>query len=282
MNILVSCDENYLRPLKTMLYSLFCHNDKNFNIYLIHKEIRKSEIEKLDKFIKKASCDKSKLIDIRASGIFDSAKTTFYYTEEMYYRLLAYKYLPKNLDRILYLDPDILVLNEFDDLYNMDLSDNFFAAATHSIPTVQPANVVRLSISSGYSDIENYFNSGILMINLKLARESEIYESEVLSYIENSKSLGLMMPDQDLLNVVFRNKIIKIDEIKYNYDARRYIAYKLKDKKLDLSYIMENTSFLHFCGKRKPWLEYNNLSVFASLYMYFWTLAKNLAQSLEK
>lgn len=282
MNILVSCDENYLRPLKTMLYSLFSHNDKNFDIYLIHKEISKEEIEKLDKFIKKASKDKSKLIDIRVSEIFDRARTTFYYTEEMYYRLLAYKYLPKNIDKILYLDPDILVLNEFDDLYNMDLKDNFFAAATHSIPTVQPANVVRLSISSGYKDIENYFNSGILMINLKLARKSEIYEREVLSYIENSKSLGLLMPDQDLLNVVFRNKIIKIDEIKYNYDARRYIAYKLKDKKLDLSYIMENTSFLHFCGKRKPWLEDNNLSVFASLYMYFWTLAKNLDKSLER
>lgn len=276
MNVLVSCDENYINPLKTMLYSLFKSNDIQIEIYLIHKDIRDEKIKEIEKFVEKASLGKGKLNTIKVEDLFSKAKTTFYYTEEMYYRLLAYKYLPKSLDRILYLDPDVLVLNSCEELYNMDLSDNYFAAATHTIPTVQSANVARLSLTSGHKDIENYFNSGILMINLELARNSEKYEKEVLNYVENSKSLGLIMPDQDLLNVVFRNKIIKIDEIKYNYDARRYLAYKLKDKKYKLSYIISNTCFLHFCGKRKPWLDENNLGVFTSLYLYFWKNAMNI------
>ncbi|MBS5988725.1 glycosyltransferase family 8 protein [Anaerococcus hydrogenalis] len=276
MNVLVSCDENYINPLKTMLYSLFKSNDIQIEIYLIHKDIRDEKIKEIEKFVEKASLGKGKLNTIKVENLFSKAKTTFYYTEEMYYRLLAYKYLPKSLDRILYLDPDVLVLNSCEELYNMDLSDNYFAAATHTIPTVQSANVARLSLTSGHKDIENYFNSGILMINLELARNSEKYEKEVLNYVENSKSLGLIMPDQDLLNVVFRNKIIKIDEIKYNYDARRYLAYKLKDKKYKLSYIISNTCFLHFCGKRKPWLDENNLGVFTSLYLYFWKNAMNI------
>ena len=276
MNVLVSCDENYINPLKTMLYSLFKSNDIQIEIYLIHKDIRDEKIKEIEKFVEKASLGKGKLNTIKVENLFSKAKTTFYYTEEMYYRLLAYKYLPKSLDRILYLDPDVLVLNSCEELYNMDLSDNYFAAATHTIPIVQSANVARLSLTSGHKDIENYFNSGILMINLELARNSEKYEKEVLNYVENSKSLGLIMPDQDLLNVVFRNKIIKIDEIKYNYDARRYLAYKLKDKKYKLSYIISNTCFLHFCGKRKPWLDENNLGVFTSLYLYFWKNAMNI------
>lgn len=276
MNVLVSCDENYINPLKTMLYSLFKSNDIQIEIYLIHKDIRDEKIKEIEKFVEKASLGKGKLNTIKVEDLFSKAKTTFYYTEEMYYRLLAYKYLPKSLDRILYLDPDVLVLNSCEELYNMDLSDNYFAAATHTIPTVQSANVARLSLTSGHKDIENYFNSGILMINLELARNSEKYEKEVLNYVENSKSLGLIMPDQDLLNVVFRNKIIKIDEIKYNYDARRYLAYKLKDKKYKISYIISNTCFLHFCGKRKPWLDENNLGVFTSLYLYFWKNAMNI------
>ena len=276
MNVLVSCDENYINPLKTMLYSLFKSNDIQIEIYLIHKDIRDEKIKEIEKFVEKASLGKTKLNAIKVENLFSKAKTTFYYTEEMYYRLLAYKYLPKSLDRILYLDPDVLVLNSCEKLYNMDLSDNYFSAATHTIPTVQSANVARLSLTSGHKDIENYFNSGILMINLELARNSEKYEKEVLNYVENSKSLGLIMPDQDLLNVVFRNKIIKIDEIKYNYDARRYLAYKLKDKKYNLSYIISNTCFLHFCGKRKPWLDENNLGVFTSLYLYFWKNAMNI------
>lgn len=276
MNVLVSCDENYINPLKTMLYSLFKSNDIQIEIYLIHEDIRDEKIKEIEKFVEKASLGKGKLNTIKVEDLFSKAKTTFYYTEEMYYRLLAYKYLPKSLDRILYLDPDVLVLNSCEELYNMDLSDNYFAAATHTIPTVQSANVARLSLTSGHKDIENYFNSGILMINLELARNSEKYEKEVLNYVENSKSLGLIMPDQDLLNVVFRNKIIKIDEIKYNYDARRYLAYKLKDKKYKISYIISNTCFLHFCGKRKPWLDENNLGVFTSLYLYFWKNAMNI------
>ena len=276
MNVLVSCDENYINPLKTMLYSLFKSNDIQIEIYLIHRDIRDEKIKEIEKFVEKASLGKGKLNTIKVEDLFSKAKTTFYYTEEMYYRLLAYKYLPKSLDRILYLDPDVLVLNSCEELYNMDLSDNYFAAATHTIPTVQSANVARLSLTSGHKDIENYFNSGILMINLELARNSEKYEKEVLNYVENSKSLGLIMPDQDLLNVVFRNKIIKIDEIKYNYDARRYLAYKLKDKKYKLSYIISNTCFLHFCGKRKPWLDENNFGVFTSLYLYFWKNAMNI------
>lgn len=281
MNILVSCDENYLRPLRVMLLSLFCNTKGEYDIYLIHKDIRDEKINKLKTYIKKISNDKSKLISIKVDRLFKDAKTTFYYTEEMYYRLLAYKYLPEELSRILYLDPDILVLNSFENLYDMDFGNNFFAAATHSAPAVQGANVTRLSLSSGFDDIKNYYNSGILMINLDLAKSSENYEKEVKNYIEESKSLGLLMPDQDLLNVVFRNNIISVNELEYNYDARKFLFYKLKNKKWDLSYVMSNTKFLHFCGKRKPWSDDEYIGTFASVYKYFLSKADKLYKNIN-
>ncbi|NVF12051.1 glycosyltransferase family 8 protein [Anaerococcus sp. AGMB00486] len=281
MNILISCDENYLRPLRVMLVSLFENTKNKYNIYLIHKNISDKKIEKLEDFVENISDNKSKLISIKVDALFMGAKTTFYYTEEMYYRLLAYKYLPENLGKILYLDPDILVLNSFEKLYNINFKDNLFAAATHSAPAVQGANVTRLSLSSGYDDISNYFNSGILMINLNLARESENYEREVKKYIEESKSFGLLMPDQDLLNVVFRNNIISISELEYNYDARKFLFYKLKNKGWDLSYVMDNTKFLHFCGKRKPWFDEEYIGIFASLYKYFLTKADRIYKNIE-
>lgn len=269
MNILVSCDENYLGPLRTMLYSLIVNNEgTDFDIYLIHKDIPEDRLAEMTGFIARISPNSS-FNPIKIESLFSTAKVNFYYTEEMYYRLLAFKYLPEDMDKILYLDPDILILNRVDELYNIDLEGKFFAAATHSYIGVKSFNVARLSVSSGYDDIEDYYNSGILMINLKKARESEIYEREVLSYIENSKSIGLMMPDQDLLNVVFRNDIIKISEIKYNYDSRRYLAYRLKDKKYDMNFIMENTVVLHFCGKNKPWNDDINLGTFTSLYLHY-------------
>ena len=80
MNILVSCDENYLNPLKTMLYSLFESNDTNFEIYLIHKDIRDEKIEEIEKFVIKASSKRAKLNPIKVTNLFSNAKTTFYYT----------------------------------------------------------------------------------------------------------------------------------------------------------------------------------------------------------
>ena len=61
LNILVSCDKNYLKPLKTMLYSLFVTNKADIDIYLLHKSIDKTSIEELSKFIDEKSNKKSKL-----------------------------------------------------------------------------------------------------------------------------------------------------------------------------------------------------------------------------
>ena len=270
MNILVSCDSNYLKPLKAMLYSLFLANDNDIDIYILHSSISDKDIKGLENYIKDKSNAKARLINIKVVDEFAKAHTTFYYTSEMYFRLIAYRYLPKDLDRILYLDPDTLIINSLKDLYEKDFEDKLYMAAIHSIPTVQSANKARLMLTSEKSDIVNYYNSGILMINLILAREKS-FDEKIIHYIENAPKAGLMMPDQDLLNVVFRNKIKEIPELKYNYDARRYSTYKVKYS-YDLDDVMENTAILHFCGKRKPWKE-NYRGKFNSLYQFIWKKA---------
>ena len=64
-------------------------------------------------------------------SLFDSAPVTDRYPQEMYYRLLAAQLLPDTLDRVLYLDPDILVINSLQPLWNTPLGDDLFAAANH-------------------------------------------------------------------------------------------------------------------------------------------------------
>ncbi len=62
---------------------------------------------------------------------FEDAPSTDRYPETIYYRLLAHEYLPKDLDRILYLDADILCLNDICPLYEMELGASLYAAASH-------------------------------------------------------------------------------------------------------------------------------------------------------
>ncbi len=110
MNILVTLNSNYIKPLKIMLKSLFLNNPgEEFQIYLLHTSLKNGELDDLAFYIEGHGSE-LRVIHVD-KNCFDDAPVTFHYTKEMYFRLLAYQLLPQDLDRILYLDPDILVLN---------------------------------------------------------------------------------------------------------------------------------------------------------------------------
>lgn len=266
INILVTVNANYIRPLKVMLNSLFLNNpEETFNIYLIHTDLKSSDLSDIDHFIKDHA---QYFFEIKIpSDYFKEAPVLFYYTKEMYYRLLAYKLLPESLSRILYLDPDILVLNSIKELYSLDMDGYLFAAAYHDIPAVKKVNRIRLN----QYDIDAYYNSGVLLMNLDLQRE-QIQEQEIFDFVLNNQQ-KLIMPDQDILNALFAKCIKALDEIIYNYDVRYYHFHKINSNgKYDIDFIIRSTVFLHFCGRKKPWNKHY-AGKFEVLYKHYQNLA---------
>lgn len=247
INILVTLNSNYIKPLKVMLKSLFLNNpEENFTIYLLHSSISKEEIIELSKYIE---AHNSNLEEIYIEDkYFKDAPILLHYTKEMYYRLLAFKFLPDSVERILYLDPDILVINSVNELYNMNIDGYYYAAAYHDLITVKEINRIRLNPYK----IERYYNSGVLLMNIDLQRKM-IDERKIFDFVERNRS-KLIMPDQDILNALYSKKIKSINEVLYNYDARYYRYYKLRSNgRYDMDYVIRNTVIIHFCGKRKPW-----------------------------
>lgn len=62
------------------------------------------------------------------------------------------------------------------------------------------------------------------------------------------------MPDQDLLNARYGDRVLPIDDVLWNYDARNYNNYLLRSSGVcDVRWVMQNTAILHFCGSAKPW-----------------------------
>lgn len=165
MNILVTLNSNYIPPLKIMLKSMFINNPKvTFTVYLMHSSITDHEIDDLKSYIE---MHKSKLeVLFINEDDFTDAPAHSYYTKEMYYRLLAYKFLPEDIDRVLYLDPDILVINSLEALYNLNIDDYLFAAAFHDIPGTDTINKVRFYPY----ELKEYYNSGVLLMNLENQR----------------------------------------------------------------------------------------------------------------
>jgi len=252
--------------LKVMLKSLFLNNaGEVFSIFLMHSGIKDEELEDLHNYIKNHGSQlKTIYID---DNYFKDAPVLLYYSKEMYYRLLAFKFLPQEIDRILYLDPDILVINPVRELYDMDIRHYLYAAAYHDIISIKKINKIRF-ISY---DIDAYYNSGVLLMNLELQRKC-IDEQSIYQFVEKNRS-KLILPDQDILNVLYSKKIKSLDEKLYNYDARLYRYYKIKTNgTCDMDYIIRNTVFIHFCGKKKPWKK-NYSGRFHILYKHYEKLA---------
>lgn len=260
MELLFTIDERYMAPLKVALVSIKENNpDQKIRVWLIHESVSNTSLEELETLTNKLGYT---LEAIKVDGSnWSDAPIEDRYPKEMYFRLLAGEILPKEITKVMYLDPDILVINSLRELWDIDMSEHMLAAATHTgvIDVTTPINKVRLDIKHGY------YNSGIMLINLEKARETVKWDD--ISQVIQEHGNMLLLPDQDILNYLYGKYAVEIPDEKWNYDARmytRYLTASLGER--DIHWTMKNTSILHFCGKPKPWDDKHD-NRFTALYL---------------
>ena len=249
MNILLTINKKYVKLVNILLNSIQLSNkDTKFDVYILHREL---DIE--DKNIIESGLDLNKfnikMIKIDEEEVKNFPQYQKRYPKEIYFRLFATKYLPENIDKILYLDSDTLVINKLDELYNMDFEGNFYIATTHVKKILRKINEVRLRIDE---DVP-YINTGVLLINLKELRKIDV-QKEVCEFVENN-SKKLMLPDQDIITALYGNKIKIVDALRYNLGDRDLNLYNLNHIKdpIGLKWVKENTVIIHYYGRNKPW-----------------------------
>ena len=176
---------------------------------------------------------------------FAGAPVTKRYPPEMYYRLLSGQFLPEQEKRVLYLDPDILVLNPLRPLWELDLGGKTLAAAAHTGKTELANNVNRLRLGTDH----DYYNSGVLLMDLDKCRQV-IVPDRIFSYVARH-ARELLLPDQDVLNALYGSQILPLDDAVWNYDARNYNTYLVSSGgQRNLNWVMQNTprgKFSYFC-----------------------------------
>ena len=107
-DILVTLDRNYLPVLRVMLHSLAQSDPEGeFTVYAVHNSLTEQDLQRLHTLFPRVHPVSVKVPE----GLLAGAPVSDRYPTEMYYRLFAAHYLPQQLDRILYLDPDLVVLN---------------------------------------------------------------------------------------------------------------------------------------------------------------------------
>lgn len=267
ISLLTTLDQNYLPQLQVMLTSLSVNNPgESFSLYLIHSGIPEEALSGV-----RQQCEAYGYlfspIEVDDS-LFRNAPVTRQYPKEMYYRLLAPVLLPGDLKRILYLDPDILIINPLRPLWETKLKGNIFAAAAHTGKTELANSVNKLRLGTE----EDYYNSGVLLMDLEAGRQ-EIEPQLLFDFVEQHRK-ELLLPDQDILNALYSERILPLDDVLWNYDARNYSNYLLRSGGIcDIHWVMEHTAILHFCGKEKPWKP-KYLHRFGILYLHYMQLTR--------
>ncbi|MGM9597069.1 MAG: glycosyltransferase [Eubacteriales bacterium] len=242
----MTLDRKYLSPLTVMLDSYRAvHTDVITDLYVVHSSLEESDFSLIEKAV-----DKSNTIihNIRVTEkYFSETPVLERLPEESFYRLLAFSWLPEDVERCIYLDPDTYILKSLLPLYATDIGDAYIAAAGHMHGFRDVINKARLGIES-----EKYINSGVMLMNLRGIRKDFTIDS-ILESLEQSVQ-RLLMGDQDLINILFGDRTVFLDERVYNLDERTY-KYFHKKQGFDTDSVKEQTAIIHYNGKYKPWLE---------------------------
>ena len=227
-----------------MLRSLKATNPQTkFDIYIAHSSLTDKDFEQIQENINENIKIHKIVVDEKC---FENAPVLSRISKETYYRMLLADFLPPEVDRILYLDPDIVIIKPLDELYNIDLEGNVLAGAPHTYGAMEYVNQKRL----GLNKTTRYINAGVMLIDVNAWRDIITTQEIVEFVVQNIKRLKLS--DQDAINILFEDKILYIDERKYNLDEKTYCYYSLK-RNFNLDCVDESTIVVHFNGGSKPW-----------------------------
>jgi len=249
LDVVYCLDENYNLQMITSVNSFLKHFKTPVRLHILH-----NNPDSLDKLLKLLSFENLISIEkykfVKDKDFIFPAIKNYHVTEATYYRLFIHQYLPSNISNLLYLDPDVITMNEVTKTIHMkfnELENSKYPIAavnyTKSINSTNQEMLDRLRMKSNM-----YFNAGVLFINYKKWLNSRIGPKLLLHSKESIlHDIELKQHDQDILNSYFDGKFFELDK-NYNYPILE--RFFRQDKKL----IEDKSFFIHYVGKEKPWL----------------------------
>ncbi|MHC5729689.1 MAG: glycosyltransferase family 8 protein, partial [Nostoc sp.] len=175
-------------------------------------------------------------------------------TTAAYYRLLIPQLLPKQFHKAIYIDSDVIVQGNIEGLWNIDIGEYYLLAAQDlGAPYVSsPRGLINYQ-ELGISPESKYFNSGVLVMNLKKWREDQIFE-KVIEYLTINKQY-VRWHDQDALNAILAGKWGELEpgwnQMPYLF---QYSSWQDSPFTEDVfNQLINNPDIIHFSSRDKPW-----------------------------
>ena len=219
MNIAVSLDSNYARYTYVMLTSLFENQDNEWDIHIFLLQSGLKFEEK--RFLEDLIGSRGGILhwmNINPSLFSAECLAVTEWSMEIYYRLMLQDILPIEVDRILYLDVDVIINKSLKELYTTDFEGNLLCACSEPFAGLGFFDVHNQFFKQQLKEGFIYFNSDVLLLNIKELRKK--YHLETYLNIAKALPYKLVASDQDLLNFVHWKEVKILDSSKYNLFAR--------------------------------------------------------------
>ena len=245
LHVAVAFDEVYITPIYALLTSLFVSNrDCQIHVHAITSGVSAADKASIAEFARQQE---------GAAHFYDlSPEVTHgfpvpgpdepeaYITLASYYRLFFPRLVPPDIARLLYLDADTLVVGSLLDVYQSDLG----GAAAGAVMEAE----VPLRAEIGIRRLEDYFNAGVLLMDLPRWRAERISE-RAIEVITTTPPAKLRYHDQDALNVVFQGTWHRLDP-RYNL-MNAYVPHDLPRRAYRR--FLADKVIIHYNGRNKPW-----------------------------
>lgn len=254
MNLLFAINHNFTSLLCTCMRSIMQKGgETHYDAYILHSDLTAADQEAI--YQTAAGIITCHFIQVE-DALFEGFPESSRYPRQIYYRLAAPLLLPKDLDRVLYLDVDLMVINPLRELYDMDFEGNYYIACSHVKDFLTKFNQIRLGVEE---DVP-YINTGVLMMDLAALRKDLSFEK--IRDTAEEKMRTFLLPDQDLITVMYGEWIKLADTMRYNLSDRMLTLYNADPRhdKRDLEWVRKNAVIIHYYGKNRPWKEnYNGI-----------------------
>mgnify|MGYP001074755902 CR=1 FL=1 len=250
-NIVCITDDLYAQHTGVMIASLLVHSSKPCRIFVLTNSLTEDNKNKLKSVVEQSQYSTIQFIeeyDARWTfKEFSTGENIKKWNSIMYLKLFMPLLLPSTLNRVLFLDGDIIINSDIKDLYGMDLKKCVIAAAEDWKYCYFHKERIGL-----LSD-ECYINSGVMVINIEAWRNLE-KRYPIMTFMIKYKDI--IINDQDVFALYFKNYIQYISQ-KWNVTTYYFERKpRINDKFLmSLNEIRETPLIIHFCEPIKPWFK---------------------------
>ncbi|MBN1474640.1 MAG: class I SAM-dependent methyltransferase [Syntrophaceae bacterium] len=240
IDICFAVDDNYAEHCAVVIASILLNSNSLFHFYILYYQLSPKNKIMLDNLkrikIFELTFVKVSLKDFEGCFLHPDA----HFNINTYFRLRIASLLP-SVNKIIYLDADIIANHDLKELWDISFDNAYIIACKAS---TYKSNSKRLGLTTAML----YINTGVMVLNLKKIRDDSL-EKSFFKCIKQKKEI-LKYADQDVINLVLSEIKESIKHIQQNWNVEDAACLSYEEDYLP---ILHSPYIIHFITGEKPW-----------------------------